>query len=83
VRQLHDELLEPLGGVHSPNHQRFRRSLLALLRESSPGEPRSTARRSSRSSRAGQDIAHTRPRPIPQEYALWQATNPSKVSAMC
>jgi DNA-binding MarR family transcriptional regulator len=38
VRQLHDELLEPIGGPHSPNHQRFRRLLLALLRESFPGE---------------------------------------------
>ena len=39
VRQLHDELVEPLGGPHSANHQRFRRLLRALLRESSPGEP--------------------------------------------
>ncbi len=39
VRQLHDELLEPIGGPHTASHQRFRRLLLALLRESSPGEP--------------------------------------------
>jgi len=38
VRQLHDELLEPIGGQHSADNQRFRAALRALLREQSKGE---------------------------------------------
>lgn len=37
VRQLHDELLEPIGGPRSAEHRRFRRLLQALLREPSRG----------------------------------------------
>jgi DNA-binding MarR family transcriptional regulator len=39
VRQLHDELLEPIGGPRSAEHRRFRSFLQALLREPSRGEP--------------------------------------------
>jgi DNA-binding MarR family transcriptional regulator len=38
VRQLHDELLEPIGGPRGADHRRFRKFLLALLREPSRGE---------------------------------------------
>ncbi|MBV8716977.1 MAG: MarR family transcriptional regulator [Chloroflexi bacterium] len=39
VRQLHDELLEAIGGPRSLETRRFRTSLRALLRESEKGEP--------------------------------------------
>ena len=38
VRQLHDELLEPIGGPRSADHRRFRSFLQSLLREPSKGE---------------------------------------------
>ena len=38
VRQLHDELLEPIGGPRSVENRRFRSTLRALLREPSNGE---------------------------------------------
>ena len=41
VRQLHDELLEPIGGPGSSQNRRFRSTLRALLRENSKGEPQS------------------------------------------
>jgi len=41
VRQLHDELLEPIGGPRSVENRRFRSMLRALLRELSEGERRS------------------------------------------
>ena len=37
VRQLHDELLEPIGGPRGAAHRRFRSLLRALLREASQG----------------------------------------------
>jgi MarR family transcriptional regulator, organic hydroperoxide resistance regulator len=38
VRQLHDDLLEPIGGPASLENRRFRTTLHALLRESTRGE---------------------------------------------
>jgi DNA-binding MarR family transcriptional regulator len=38
VRQLHDELLAPIGGPHSAEHRRFRALLQALLHEPPQGE---------------------------------------------
>lgn len=38
VRQLHDELLEPIGGPHGARHRQFRSFLQALLHEPSRGE---------------------------------------------
>jgi hypothetical protein len=38
VRQLHDELLAPLGGVHSTRSQRLHASLEALLSFDPQGE---------------------------------------------
>jgi len=39
VRDLHDHLLEPIGGTRSRENRQFRRTLSALLREPSEGEP--------------------------------------------
>ena len=38
VRQLHDQLLEPLGGPTGSEARRFRKTLLALLHEPQKGE---------------------------------------------
>jgi DNA-binding MarR family transcriptional regulator len=40
VRQLHDALLEPIGGPRSVENRRFRSALRALLREPLNGESR-------------------------------------------
>jgi MarR family transcriptional regulator, organic hydroperoxide resistance regulator len=40
VRELHDELLEPIGGPNSAENRRFRDTLCSLLRNPFEGEPK-------------------------------------------